>query len=251
MLMPAIPRADLIELFSSIQGEGLLVGTRQAFLRLSGCNLDCGYCDTDYRAPADCQVETDPGSGEFEVLENPVTLETVTGYLNDWQTRLPRSHHSLSITGGEPLIHDGLLRSWLPELRRILPIYLETNGTLPEALEALIEHIDWIAMDIKLHSQTGERTDWDIHRRFLEIAAESACFVKLVVGAQTPDLELQLAGDLVSTVSKEIPLILQPVTVNERIGIDNRRLLEMQAVVADTHPRTRVIPQIHKFLNLF
>ena len=250
MRMPAIPQADLIELFSSIQGEGLLVGTRQAFLRLSGCNLDCRYCDTDVGVPGECQVETDPGSGQVETFENPVSLDTVIDCLGNWQTSLPRAHHSLSITGGEPLIHDHLLRDWLPELRRIMPIYLETNGTLPEALETVVEHCDWVAMDIKLHSQTGERTDWDIHRRFLETASESRCFVKLVVGEQTPDLELQLAGDLVAGVSQEIPLILQPVTINDRVALSNRLLLHMQALVAEIHPQVRVIPQVHKFLNV-
>ena len=38
--------APIIEIFSSIQGEGLLIGERQIFVRFAGCNLDCTYCDT-------------------------------------------------------------------------------------------------------------------------------------------------------------------------------------------------------------
>ncbi len=148
------------------------------------------------------------------------------------------------------MLHERLLSSWLPELRNILPIYLETNGTLPDQLEALIQYIDWVSMDLKLHSQTGIRTEWEIHRRFLEIAAESNCYVKLVVGEQTPDLELQLSADLVSGVAKNIPIVLQPVTLDNRIAISSTRLLQMQSLIAEIHPNVRVIPQTHRFIGL-
>ena len=105
-------------------------------------------------------------------------------------------------------------------------------------------------MDIKLHSQTGERTGWDIQRRFLEIAQETQCYTKLVVGEETTELELQLAADLVNGVSVEIPIILQPVTIGGKIGVSTERLLEMQTLVAEFHPLVRVIPQTHRFMGV-
>ncbi|MEE4253997.1 MAG: 7-carboxy-7-deazaguanine synthase QueE [Desulfuromusa sp.] len=250
MPTPLIPRADLIEIFSSIQGEGVLVGCRQIFIRFPGCNLNCRYCDTDFIKTDSCQIESSPGSGKLISFENPVAFVNVKNLLAEWVSELPSSHHSISITGGEPLLHGQLLLSWLPELRKILPVYLETNGTLPDQLEPLIQHLDWVSMDIKLHSQTGLRTEWETHRQFLEIANQTDCYVKLVVGDKTPDLELQLAADLVSTVSKRIPIVLQPVTVDGQIKISTNKILQMQALIADTHSDVRVIPQTHRFMGV-
>ena len=245
-----IPQADLIEIFSSLQGEGVLVGYRQIFLRLPGCNLNCRYCDTDFLKTTTCQVENSPGSGKLETLNNPLDLDRVKNLIMAWDAELPGAHHSISITGGEPLLHEQLLLSWLPELKQILPIYLETNGTLPDQLKLLIQHIDWVSMDIKLHSQTGVRTEWQTHRRFLEIAKQTRCYVKLVVGEQTPDLELQLAADLVSGIAKDIPIVLQPVTLKNRIGISATRLLQMQALISNINPHLRIIPQTHRFMGV-
>ena len=244
------PKADLVEIFSSLQGEGVLVGYRQIFLRFPDCNLSCRYCDTAFDRTRDCQVEEQPGTGKLQGWENPIDFTKVFDLVKEWDTTLAGSHHSISITGGEPLLHVKTLSRWLPELRKILPIYLETNGTLPNQLDELIEHIDWISMDIKLHSQTGERTDWETHRKFLEIAQEVDCYTKLIVGEETTDLELQLAADLVNGVASEIPIILQPVTLNGEIGISTGRLLDMQALMSEIHPAVRVIPQTHRFMGV-
>ena len=80
-----------------------------------------------------------------------------------------------------------------------------------------------VSMDIKLHSQTGERSDWQAHREFLQIANRVNSYVKVVVGPETTDLELQLSADLVSTVDSSIPIIIQPVTRENQVGIKVKR----------------------------
>jgi organic radical activating enzyme len=242
-------KADLIEVFSSIQGEGVHVGLRQIFLRFPGCNLNCDYCDTNFERSPICKVERSPGRGELIEWQNPVALSKLIELFKCWLQQTGVAHHSFSITGGEPLLHADLLVEWLPELKQLLPIYLETNGVLVEELAKVIDHIEWVAMDIKLHSQTGERTDWQAHREFLQIAKQSDCCVKVVVGPDTTDLEVQLTADLVTSASPSLTIVIQPVTINHKVGVTIKRLLEIQELMSEIHSNLRVIPQTHVFLG--
>ena len=245
-------RANLVEVFSSIQGEGLLVGLRQIFIRFHGCNLKCNYCDTEFvTVPFSCRLEGTPGRGDFLEVTNPVLLERVISHLDGWQRGWPGIHHSISITGGEPLLSHEMLMEWLPELRRILPIYLETNGVLPSALAPIIEMLDHISMDIKLPSTSGCTDLWEKHEQFLRLAAQKDVYVKIVAGHETEDWEIQRAGETVAAVDRRIPFIIQPVTLkNGQIGVSAIRMLEFQEVACRYLANVRVIPQTHKFAGL-
>ena len=244
-------QAPLVECFSSIQGEGVLVGLRQVFLRFSGCNLNCSFCDTPGMSatPDHCLLELTPGRRDFLRVPNPVGLGRITTLLEKWTAARPGIHHSVSITGGEPLLFATLLAEWLPELRKFLPIYLETNGTLPEALAPLIPHLDSIGMDIKLPSASGCGELWDRHHAFLELAAMKEVFVKVVVDQNTEDWEIERSCAMIAAVDPSIPLILQPMTrENGSIGITALRTLELQELCSSLK-EVRVIPQTHKFMG--
>jgi organic radical activating enzyme len=245
-----IPAADLIEVFSSLQGEGELLGRRQVFIRFAGCNLDCDYCDTSFFSRCLCLVEADPGSGALVDYENPVPLGRIVDLIRQWTKVYPQAHHSISITGGEPLLHAELLELWLPHLRKLLPISLETNGTLPAALRLLVQHLDYVAMDIKLPSVTGQVTDWQAHADFLAVAVQTQCSVKIIVGDRTTDVELIRAAHLVHDISAATPIILQPVTRDNKVAVSVRRLLALQEQVAAIHSETVVVPQTHIFMGV-
>lgn len=241
--------ASLIELFSSIQGEGPLVGVRQVFLRFSGCNISCAYCDTDKGTDTEhCLFEQSPGRQDFSPISNPVALERLVSHLDGWEKGWPGIHHSISITGGEPLLHHETLREWLPELRSRLPIYLETNGILHSTLFALLPSVDFVSMDIKLPSTAGCSQLWNEHRTFLATAASKYVFVKVVVGAETEDWEIIRACEIIKSVDTNIPLILQPLTLkNGSIGILQLKILEFQEIACRYLANVRVIPQTHRF----
>jgi organic radical activating enzyme len=252
MPVPVTPptEADLVEIFSSIQGEGLLIGCRQIFIRAAGCNLTCAYCDTDFASRSHCRMEEAPGAGLFRNLPNPVALETLSAIIDTWLRQAPGMHHSISLTGGEPLLQASVWAAWLPVLCSMLPIHLETNGTLAAALPPLLPYLDWVSMDVKLESMTGAATPWEAHEAFLAHAGATGWSVKLVVGEETPDEEVVQAVRMVQALAPHVPVILQPVT---RKGATDRRfgwLMDLQYLAAGHHPLIRVIPQTHVFLNL-
>jgi organic radical activating enzyme len=243
--------SQLIEIFSSVQGEGPLVGVRQVFIRFQGCDLGCAYCDTDYSgSTAFCLVEKTPGRRDFEPVANPIALETIMSLLLRWKGGWPGIHHSISITGGEPLLQDEILRNWLPQLRTILPIYLETNGVLHSALIQLMPHVDYVSMDVKLPSTSGHPELWELHRQFLEVAVKGTVFVKVVVNQETQDWEITRVSELIASIKKSIPLIIQPYTTPEGlVGITPLRMLELQELSSNHLSEVRIIPQTHKFIG--
>lgn len=106
----------IAEIFHSVQGEGLLTGTPSVFIRTSGCNLRCWFCDTRY---ASWEPEGESYS-PTEIVE--MTL------------RLPASH--VVITGGEPMIFDELGEICTELKKAGKHITIETAGTVYREVDA-------------------------------------------------------------------------------------------------------------------
>lgn len=242
--------ASLIEVFSSVQGEGPYVGVRQLFVRFAGCNLNCIFCDTPWRqgGPEYCQVEKTPGQGDFAHFPNPLSPEQLAAALTSMN--LP-GHHSISLTGGEPLLHHRFLACLAPLIRGTRQgFYLETNGTMPGALELVLPVVDIIAMDFKLPSTAGLQPYWDLHREFLSLAARKKVFVKVVVSHQTTSADIEMACEIIQGIARPVPLILQPATPPAGQGvIKPARALELQAQALKRLEDVRIIPQAHKMMN--
>lgn len=221
--------ASVLEVFRSRQGEGILVGDPMIFVRFGGCNLVCDYCDTPESIPAK--------SGRKIELND---LLAQVDALRQSGPPLP-----VSITGGEPLLQAEFLLALLPALKaRGHRIYLETNGTLPQALAKVLDHCDWVAMDIKPPSAV-KRELWEAQQWFLETGAKKI-FLKMVLTADTTDAEVKRAVALISGVRRSVPLVLQPVTpVGAVMGVPMARLAAWWAEAAQTLLDVRVLPQVH------
>jgi 7-carboxy-7-deazaguanine synthase len=255
------PTARLVEVFSAIQGEGLNVGTRQIFIRFALCDLRCHFCDSahTWNAPSNCRIERSPGLRDFEIHSNPVPLPILIEWVD--RQNLPCLHDSISLTGGEPLLHAPFLREFLPQVRSNtgLPIYLETGGHRPEQLAMILPYLDSVGMDLKLPSVSGE-SRWQEHAKFLELCQSSdlQVFVKIIISSQTDPSELERSAELVAAVNPSIPIFLQPVTPlapSEQFSeipvqaCSPDQVLIWQALMKQFVKQVRVVPQTHKMLN--
>ena len=220
-------KGRIIEVFDSMQGEGIYLGEKQLFVRFFGCNISCKYCDTK----SDCFLEYEP-----DELMREIRL---------YQDK----YHSISFTGGEPLLQASFLKELLRLTRKEnFKHYLETNGTLPDVLEEVIEQIDIVAMDIKLPTSTGLGDFWHKHRKFLEIASRKEVFIKSVICASTQESDLLMALEMIKEVNKSVLLVLQPDTHGEN-GDLSRKLEAFRDISLKHHITTCIIPQIHKIVG--
>lgn len=242
------------EVFSAIQGEGAHVGRRQVFLRLTGCNIRCGYCDQpealELRA-GPCRIEATPGRRDWRTVPSPLPLAEVDSAVDRLWRAVP--HHSVSVTGGEPLAQSGRLAGLLPLLAaRGHRVHLETNGTLVAGLRRVAPWVDEVSLDLKLPSVDGQGVDTGTQRRFLELAVAScAVAVKVVLGPDTDPGELDAAMSMVAEVAPTVPVFLQPVTPFAAVTRAPRPedVLAWQELALARHRDVRVVPQTHKMIG--
>lgn len=230
------PKADIVDVFSTIQGEGIFLGARQIFIRFKKCNMSCAYCDEPEDSVA---KEYSP----LELMSEVKYIDLSSG-----------PHHSVSLTGGEPLLYAEFLKIFLRSLKKQgYKAYLETNGTLPDEFSKVADMVDIVAMDFKLPSSTGERPYWKEHLEFLKISTKNKIFVKAVVTPDTAKEDIKKAIDLIKKVDRSIPFILQPATpvkAKDR-QVDKGVLMRFVEIGSRNKLNNiRVIPQIHKILNV-
>lgn len=171
-MMPRPPTLKIAEIFSSVQGEGLRTGEATLFLRLSGCNLDCPFCDTRYALTGGTAQTPN------EILEQILRLRRE--FPAEW----------VCVTGGEPLCQDITTLVRLLKNRN-LNIQVETNGTLYRELS-----VDWYSVSPKPPRYA-----------FLPEYENRAREVKLVV---SEELDLSVIKKIRSSFPDKTPVFLQP-----------------------------------------
>jgi len=221
-------KGKVTEVFESYQGEGLYFGQRQVFVRLSGCNINCGFCDTVTDYYFECEPE--------ELFKKVIPFK--------------KKYRFISFTGGEPLLQKDFLKESLIHSHKLgFKNYLDTNGTLPEALEEVIAEVDIVAMDFKLPSSTGAGKFWDQHRKFLKISSIQDCFVKAIICLSTAEEDLAEAIKIIKEVDRSTVLVLQPNSCEPAEEL-LEKAKQFQKICSGQGVISCVIPQMHKVLGV-
>jgi len=208
------PILQLSEIFYSIQGESSFAGYPCLFFRLSGCNLRCSYCDAKY------------------TYEEPTTPTPLSTLLTE-AARYPNA--LIEITGGEPLLQDGvypLMDGLLAAGRTVL---LETNGSLsiarvPKEVVKIVDlkcpdsgmaeqmdlaNLDLLAPHDEIKFVVSSRADYDWARAMIEehrLAEKAKVILSPVVGRLAPALlaEWLMADALPARLQLQLHTLLWP-----------------------------------------
>lgn len=239
--------AYINEIFNSIQGEGPYAGMRQVFIRFEKCQLRCSYCDTPKtrEISGSCRVETEAGKGKFYHIKTPLEKEDVQELIRKLWTSSTRH---VSLTGGEPLLHADFIEALDIEF----PLYLETNSGFPEKAKMIKDMIEIASCDVKLPEHECTENYKELLKKELETISilneSSNVFVKVIIMPGTTERSLSFAVDGVSSIDRSIPFILQPVTLKNKVP--SSLLFELMDFAGEKLKDVRVIPQMHKMMNL-
>ncbi|MDR1452878.1 MAG: 7-carboxy-7-deazaguanine synthase QueE [Candidatus Margulisbacteria bacterium] len=225
-------QANLQEIFRSIQGEGLYAGAPTTFVRFSGCNLRCAYCDTkkSWRETKYCLYQPVEFARRLVRVPNAVSAEDCADMIF-WLA--PRG--LVSFTGGEPLLQAKYIARVLQLLGANYTYLIETNGSLPAALKHL-PNLPNIVYSIDLKAP-------QFLRFYKNVPQKSAKYLKII-------LEKNLAVEKILRILDRIkmtstPLFLQP--LNNRVA--KKELQKWMYYLEKNGYVYKVMPQIHKFVR--
>lgn len=198
----------IVEIFSSIQGEGCNLGKRANFIRFAGCNLKCPWCDTNWH---------EAKRGNLSIEEIAMELDPCVDLV--------------VLTGGEPLIQKNLqvLIDYLFE--EGFAVAIETNGTI--SAQKLKEQFPglWITCSPK------PETDWQIAGKEdkwfdeLKYVVDDNFMSSKIIRTEKPIWLQPEGGNMQAAWKKALYLqqaILKPYSLDIRIGVQLHKIMEVR-----------------------
>ena len=202
----------VIEIFKSIDGEGIRAGFPVTFIRLGGCNLQCSYCDTSY-------------AWEGDYSYDEMTPEEVYDKVYRMGCR------RITLTGGEPLIHEGVTQLINKLTAHGFDVNIETNGSVDIA--PYLQRNTIVTMDYKCPS-SGMTAFMNINN-LSRLRRKDV--LKFVVGCKE---DLDACRDLIKYTSAQI--FISPVFGK----IEPKEIVEY--VLEHDMQDCRIQLQLHKFI---
>lgn len=232
-------RVRVSEIFTSFEGEGVFVGKKTLFIRLSGCHLKCRWCDTKYALPLDSGTD-------YELNE---VKDLIVKQLQPFT-------YKVNFTGGEPLLQTDAVVQLADFIKTHtnLRTYIESSCFDSELFSKILPYMDICKVEFKTEdSKVVEDDDYDDllsnEFRCLELAVKNnkTTYIKIVV---TNSTNLESFKNLVYNISKRIdPSYIMDFIIQPSYGIDQptvNKLLDTYDIVQPMFPEVRIIPQLHK-----
>ena len=234
-------KVRLFEIFTSVEGEGILYGTKTLFVRLAGCPFTCFYCDTKESLPLDSGTE-------YSIEEANQLIDS----------NLKKQTYKVNFTGGDPLIqHEAvaLLAKHIQE-KKILT-YLESSCFDIDRFNHVLPFIDIVKIEFK--TKDSDFVDLKHYEKFIghtmkclesSVRAKKTTYIKVVVSSKTQLNEFEkLVKEIFSIISKNDidGFIIQPTYGISEPSLE--LLLSLYDLVYPYYVGVKVVPQLHKFIG--
>jgi 7-carboxy-7-deazaguanine synthase len=234
-------RAKLSEIFTSIEGEGILFGTKTMFVRLAGCPLKCYWCDTPYALPMDSGIDY-PIDEAKELISK----------------RLQPNTYKVNFTGGEPLVQYQVVIELAKFVRQKgLRIYLESACYDAVRFAKVLPYVDLCKVEFKLRDSkvVNENQYYNLLKNELDCLKQSvrSCkttYIKVVVTNSSNLNEFKEIVHEVFRMAKPSELagfIIQPSYTVDEPTLDV--LFGFYDAVYPLFDQVRVVPQLHKIMG--
>lgn len=234
-------KVRIFEIFTSVEGEGILYGTKTLFVRLAGCPFSCFYCDTKESLPLD--------SGKEYSIEDACKLI---------DSNLQNQTYKVNFTGGDPLIqHEAVAKLAKYVQSKKIPTYLESSCFDHERFNHVLPYIDIVKIEFK--TKDSEFVDSKHYQTLIEnamnclkstLSEKKITYIKIVVSSKTKSEDFSnLIKQIFSSISNNQinGFIIQPTYGIAEPPLD--LLLSLYDVVYPYYKEVKVVPQLHKFIG--
>ncbi len=231
----------LSEIFTSIEGEGILFGTKTMFVRLAGCPFKCHWCDTPYALPMDSGIEYSIEEVKKIILNN-----------------LQPNTYKINFTGGEPLVqYEAVIELAKFVRQKGLRVYLESSCYDAGRFAKVLPYMDICKVELKLRDSkiVNEKQYNNLlknEQECLRMAVNNGktTYIKVVV---TNSSNLEEFKDIVAEVFKIAkPSELAGFIIQPSYRIDEPTLDVLFGFYDTVYPiydQVRVVPQLHKVIG--
>ena len=234
-------KVRLFEIFTSVEGEGILYGTKTLFVRLAGCPFTCFYCDTKESLPLD-------SGQEYSIDEANELIDS----------NLQNQTYKVNFTGGDPLIQHQAVAQLAKHIQsKKIPTYLESSCFDIDRFNHVLPFIDIVKIEFK--TKDSDFVDSEHYIKLIghtmkclesSVISKKTTYIKIVVSSKTQPNEFKkLVDDIFNIISKENidGFIIQPTYGISEPSLD--LLLNLYDIVFPYYIDVKVVPQLHKFIG--